>query len=432
MKKAHLKIVLVTIFAALLSGCTWLNTETEGGISRGKLIVGMMAVGAGIAGIVHSDSDSGDTILPIRPTMEMEDDPMTPDGMMQPPPSLAQGCTGCGGSANARQVDYVPGTSLDTFPVTGETLNLAVAASVRADALTISTLIPAALSDGNSANGEIPRLNVDAYTDATQTNLAVVFEMEYGALGLWMVDPGTFFLGGQTDYTGDFASNTFFDHFGIETDAANIPTGTADFNGVINAISHTGGRPETGAPLPSPNPLPSDYLPESVIFVASELITMRADFDTNALTSPDITLRFDRQYYDPGGTGGAEEVFRMLATDPGALLAGNAYSTDIGSSFRATSGNLGGNPSSWTFNGEPNPADPASGNGIISGTNDWRLGITRTNPASTCCHGPGTGLTINGKFYGPNAEEAIGVGRVDTNGNGGEFIVGIFARQREE
>ena len=67
MKKAHLKIVLVTIFAALLSGCTWLNTETEGGISRGKLIVGMMAVGAGIAGIVHSDSDSGDTILPTRP-----------------------------------------------------------------------------------------------------------------------------------------------------------------------------------------------------------------------------------------------------------------------------------------------------------------------------------------------------------------------------
>ena len=68
MKKAHLKIVLVTIFAALLSGCTWLNTETEGGISRGKLIVGMVAFGAGIAGIVHSDSDSGDTILPTRPT----------------------------------------------------------------------------------------------------------------------------------------------------------------------------------------------------------------------------------------------------------------------------------------------------------------------------------------------------------------------------
>ncbi len=68
MKKTNLKIVLVTIFAALLSGCTWLNTETEGGISRGKLIVGMVAFGAGIAGIVHSDSDSGDTILPIRPT----------------------------------------------------------------------------------------------------------------------------------------------------------------------------------------------------------------------------------------------------------------------------------------------------------------------------------------------------------------------------
>ena len=74
MKKAHLKIVLVTIFAALLSGCTWLNTETEGGISRGKLIVGMVAFGAGIAGIAHSDSDSGDTILPTRPMMEMEDD----------------------------------------------------------------------------------------------------------------------------------------------------------------------------------------------------------------------------------------------------------------------------------------------------------------------------------------------------------------------
>ena len=91
MKKVHLKIVLVTIFAALLSGCTWLNTETEGGISRGKLIVGMVAVGAGIAGIAHSDSDSGDTILPIRPTMEMEDDgggeppvTMMPDPMPLP------------------------------------------------------------------------------------------------------------------------------------------------------------------------------------------------------------------------------------------------------------------------------------------------------------------------------------------------------------
>ena len=79
MKKTNLKIVLVTIFAALLSGCTWLNTETEGGISRGKLIVGMVAFGAGIAGIVHSDSDSGDTILPIRPTTGGGDDlgPMT-------------------------------------------------------------------------------------------------------------------------------------------------------------------------------------------------------------------------------------------------------------------------------------------------------------------------------------------------------------------
>ena len=67
MKKAHLKIVLVTIFAALLSGCTWLNTETQGGISRGKLIVGMVAFGAGIGGIVHSDSASDDTILPARP-----------------------------------------------------------------------------------------------------------------------------------------------------------------------------------------------------------------------------------------------------------------------------------------------------------------------------------------------------------------------------
>ena len=74
MKKAHLKIVLVMIFAALLSGCTWLNTETEGGISRGKLIVGMMAVGAGIAGIVHSDSDSDDTVLPTRPRPPVEDD----------------------------------------------------------------------------------------------------------------------------------------------------------------------------------------------------------------------------------------------------------------------------------------------------------------------------------------------------------------------
>ena len=78
MKKAHLKIVLVTIFAALLSGCTWLNTETEGGISRGKLIVGMVAFGAGIAGIAHSDSDSGDTILPTRPTTGGGDDPDLP------------------------------------------------------------------------------------------------------------------------------------------------------------------------------------------------------------------------------------------------------------------------------------------------------------------------------------------------------------------
>ena len=87
MKKTNLKIVLVTIFAALLSGCTWLNTETEGGISRGKLIVGMMAVGAGIAGIVHSDSDSGDTILPTRPTTTPDTTPevgiATSDSVME-------------------------------------------------------------------------------------------------------------------------------------------------------------------------------------------------------------------------------------------------------------------------------------------------------------------------------------------------------------
>ena len=360
------------------------------------------------------------------------------DGMMQPPPSLAQeGCIRCG-SANARQVDYVPGTSLDTYtfdpdpdatnPVTPQ-LNLDVVSGVRRTGLPIATLIPdalsalSALSDGISANGEIPRLNVDAYADdpadATQRNLAVVFEMEFGALGLWMLNPGTFFLGGQTDYTrGDFTSNTFFDHFGVETLVDDIPlTGTADFDGVINAISHTSGRSTPGN---------NAYFPASAIFVASEPFTMQANFGTNALTSPDRMLRFDRQYY---GTGGAAEVFGMLVTDPVALLAGNAYSSDIGSQFQpaSTNGNLRGNPSSWTFNGLP-----ASGNGIISGTNDWRLSITRPT-TNTCCHGlgPGVALTINGKFYGPNAEEAIGVGRVDTNGNGGEFIVGIFARQRE-
>ena len=69
MKKTNLKIVTMTIFAALLSGCTWLNTETEGGISGGKLLIGMVAVGAGIAGIAHSGSDGAsddNTVLPTR------------------------------------------------------------------------------------------------------------------------------------------------------------------------------------------------------------------------------------------------------------------------------------------------------------------------------------------------------------------------------
>ena len=348
-------------------------------------------------------------------------------GMMQPLPSFD--CTQCG-SADARQVDYVAGTSLATYtfdPVANTETNrvdLTAEANVRRDGLPISTLIPAALSDGDLTNGEIPQLNVDAYAndpdpaDATQRNLAVVFEMEYGALGLWMVNPGTFFLGGTSDpggiagsvYTrGDFTSAVFFDYFGMETDAANIPTtGTANFDGVIYGIAHSTGFQTAGS---------GTRIPPNSIFVASQSFTMQADFTAGAraLTSPNRRLLFNRQYYGPGN---ADDVLTMLAADPGALLEGKEYSPDVGATFGGTGGAFSGLPLDVLFR-----------NGMITG-NEFQLGVLEeATPACCLVLNRATPLVISGKFYGPTAQEAIGSGRQIQGNN--EIILGIFTRQRE-